>query len=53
MKKMLDMVLEKGTNADGIMHDTLGPKGRLSDGWGYPWITGNLYRTAASRRLAR
>jgi hypothetical protein len=38
MKKMLDTVLEKGTNEDGIMHDTLGPKGRLSDGWGYNYV---------------
>ena len=38
MKKMLDTVLEKGTNEDGIMYDTLGPKGRLSDGWGYNYV---------------
>ena len=38
MKKMLDTVLEKGTNPDGIMHDALGPKGRLSDGWGYNYV---------------
>lgn len=39
MKKMLDTVLEKGTNADGIMFNHLGkPKSGLSDGWGYNYV---------------
>jgi hypothetical protein len=38
IRKMLDTVLAKGTNEDGIMHDHLGPRGRLSDGWGYNYV---------------
>jgi hypothetical protein len=51
MKKMLDAVLEKGTNADGIMHDTLGPKGRLSDGWGYNYVAYLCYDMVAGKRV--
>jgi len=38
IRNMLDTILEKGTNADGFMHDSLGPAGRLSDGWGYNYV---------------
>ena len=39
MKKMLDTVLEKGTNEDGIMYDQISDRtGRLSDGWGYNYV---------------
>jgi hypothetical protein len=38
MKKMLDTILEEGTNEDGIMYNTLGSEGRLSDGWGYNYV---------------
>ena len=44
---MLDTVLEKGTNADGIMHDALGPRGRLSDGWGYNYVAYLCYDMVA------
>ena len=53
MKKMLDTVLEKGTNADGIMHDTLGPKGRLSDGWGYNYVAYLCYDMVAGKPVYR
>jgi hypothetical protein len=46
---MLDTVLEKGTNADGIMHDSLGPKGRLSDGWGYNYVAYLCYDMVAGK----
>ena len=49
MKKMLETVLEKGTNEDGIMHDGLGPKGRLSDGWGYNYVAYLCYDMVAGR----
>ena len=49
MKKMLDTVLEKGTNTDGIMHDRLGPKGRLSDGWGYNYVAYLCYDMVVGR----
>ena len=47
MKTMLDTVLEKGTNADGIMYDKLGKKGRLSDGWGYNYVAYLCYDMVA------
>jgi hypothetical protein len=47
MKKMLDTILEKGTNEDGIMHDNLGPSGRLSDGWGYNYVAYLCYDMVA------
>ncbi|MCF7974620.1 MAG: hypothetical protein K9N55_12445 [Phycisphaerae bacterium] len=53
MKKMLDTVLEKGTNADGIMHDTLGPSGRLSDGWGYNYVAYLCYDMVADKPVYR
>jgi len=53
MKRMLDTVLEKGTNADGIMHDTLGPKGRLSDGWGYNYVAYLCYDMVAGEAVYR
>jgi hypothetical protein len=49
MKKMLDTVLEKGTNSDGIMYDSLGPKGRLSDGWGYNYVAYLCYDMVAGK----
>jgi len=39
LKKMLDTILARGCNEDGIMYDTLGAGGgRLSDGWGYNYV---------------
>ena len=54
MKKMMDTVLEKGTNADGIMFDTLGnPNSRLSDGWGYNYVAYLCYDTVAGKPVYR
>ena len=53
MKRMLDTVLEKGTNEDGIMHDSLGPKGRLSDGWGYNYVAYLCYDMVAGKPVYR
>lgn len=39
IKKMLDVVLERGTNADGIMYDRLGGSRGLNDSWGYNYVT--------------
>jgi hypothetical protein len=39
MKKMLDTVLEKGINEDGLMYRFLGRKESLSDCWGYNYVT--------------
>jgi hypothetical protein len=36
---MLDEVLDRGTNADGLMYNTLGnPGSGLSDSWGYNYV---------------
>jgi len=58
MRKMLDEILARGTNADGIMIDTLqkdpGPhEGRLSDGWGYDYIGHLCYDMAAGKAVYR
>jgi len=40
LKPMLDEILAKGTNADGMMYNTLEQNGgNLSDGWGYNYVT--------------
>jgi len=50
---MLDTILEKGTNEDGIMHDQLGPSGRLSDGWGYNYVAYLCYDMVAGQPVYR
>jgi len=42
LRPMLDEVLERGTNDDGMMYNRLGKRGDpndLSDGWGYNYVT--------------
>ena len=54
MRRMLDAVLEHGTNEDGIMYNTLGAKGgRLSDGWGYDYVGHLCYDMAAGEAVYR
>jgi hypothetical protein len=53
MKEMLDTVLARGTNADGIMHDQIGPRGRLSDGWGYNYVAYLCYDMVAGAPVYR
>ena len=53
MKKMMDTVIEKGTNEDGIMFNTIGRKGRLSDGWGYNYVTYLCYDMVAGKPVYR
>ncbi len=53
MKKMLDAVLEQGTNEDGIMYDNLGTPGRLSDGWGYNYVAYLCYDMVAGEPVYR
>ncbi len=38
MRKMLDQILARGTNEDGLMFNGFGGGG-LSDGWGYNYVT--------------
>ena len=53
MKGMLDRVLEKGINEDGIMYDTWGKAGRLSDGWGYNYVAYLCYDMVAGKPVYR
>lgn len=53
MKKMLDTVLEKGTNEDGIMFNTLGGNSGLSDGWGYNYVAYLCYDMVAGKSVYR
>lgn len=66
IKYMLDQILARGLNADGLMLNTIADKpgpheGRLSDGWGYNYVgylcydmaVGQpVYRTQVERTLA-
>jgi len=54
MKKMLDAVIAKGTNEDGIMYNRLGnPKSGLSDGWGYNYVGHLCYDMVAGKPVYR
>ena len=53
IKQMLDTILERGTNEDGIMYDTLGRTGRLSDGWGYNYVGYLCYDMAVGKPVYR
>ncbi|MDC0936338.1 hypothetical protein OAS39_08615 [Pirellulales bacterium] len=48
VKKMLDAVLERGTNDDGMMYDQLDRNDEgLSDGWGYNYVAYLCYDMVA------
>jgi len=53
IKTMLDSVLEDGTNEDGIMYNTLGRKGALSDGWGYNYVAYLCHDMVAGKPVYR
>ncbi len=54
MKRMLDAILARGTNEDGIMYDHLDKKGgRLSDGWGYNYVTYLCYDMVVGKPVYR
>jgi len=53
MKKMLDTVLAKGTNEDGIMYNRLGSRSGLSDGWGYNYVAYLCYDMVAGKEVYR
>jgi hypothetical protein len=51
---MLDTVLEKGTNEDGIMYNRLGSnRSGLSDGWGYNYVAYLCYDMVAGQPVYR
>ena len=47
IRRMLDAILQRGTNEDGVMYDELGKPGGLSDGWGYNYVAFLCYDMAA------
>ena len=51
IRKMLDAILARGVNEDGLMYNSLGGKGRLSDGWGYNYVTYLCYDMAAGEAV--
>jgi len=52
--KMLEEILKRGVNEDGIMFNRLDqPASRLSDGWGYNYVTYLCYDMAAGRDVYR
>jgi hypothetical protein len=54
MKRMLDAVLARGVNEDGIMYNRLGdPNSGLSDGWGYDYVGHLCWDMAAGRDVYR
>lgn len=53
MRKMLDAVLEQGTNEDGIMYDRLGGSRGLSDSWGYNYVAYLCYDMVAGEPVYR
>lgn len=58
IKYMLDQILLRGLNADGIMINTIsnepGPhEGRLSDGWGYNYVGNLCYDMAVGKNVYR
>ena len=54
IKKMLDEILKRGINEDGIMFNRLGnPNSRLSDGWGYNYVAYLCYDMAAGKPVYR
>ncbi len=58
IKYMLDQILLRGLNADGIMINTISDKpgpheGRLSDGWGYDYVGNLCYDMAMDKNVYR
>lgn len=52
IKDMLDKILEKGVNEDGIMFNRLGnPQSGLSDGWGYNYVAYLCYDLASGQSV--
>lgn len=54
IERMLNEILEKGTNAHGMMYNKLGdPDSGLSDGWGYNYVTYLCYDMIAGEPVYR
>ena len=53
MRKMLEAILARGVNEDGLMYNGLGGKGGLSDGWGYNYVAYLCYDMAAGEAAYR
>lgn len=54
IKNMLDEILRRGVNEDGMMFNTLDkPDSRLSDGWGYNYVSYLCYDMVAGKPVYR
>jgi len=54
LRTMFDAVVARGTNADGLMFNTLdNPNSGLSDGWGYDYVGLLCYDLAAGKPVYR
>lgn len=58
LRRILDVVLERGTNTDGFMYNRLDGQGderagQLSDGWGYNYVAYLDYDMAVGRQQYR
>lgn len=54
LRRILDEILESGTNEDGMMFNQLGkPDSGLSDGWGYNYVTYLCYDMVAGEPVYR
>ncbi len=43
IRYMLDEIIERGTNKDGLFYNSLGGSGSLSDNWGYNYVAHLCY----------
>lgn len=57
LKRVFDMILEKGCNEDGMMYNHIRDRkdwnGRLSDGWGYNYVGYICYDMIAGEEIYR
>jgi len=49
IRHMLDEILARGINEDGLMYNKIGAKDGLSDGWGYNYVTYLCHDMAAGK----
>jgi hypothetical protein len=53
IRRMLDEILARGTNEDGLMFNQLDARKGLSDGWGYNYVGFLCYDMAAGKPVYR
>jgi hypothetical protein len=53
LKRILDEILKRGTNEDGLMYNALDKPGQLNDSWGYNYVTYLCYDMVAGEPVYR